>query len=202
MVGFGEHAMEVLRLDFPADDRLHFVTSNVLQIEVADPAAISRKWGPRVKGIATDITLDKDTFVVGEDVPLHLAVEDFDAQGSIYSWDPLWDPCEVVGIEVQDSRGHRLPDNERFPHWSVCTGHGFGPRPFAKGKVVALERTLGREGWLPNHPGTYTVVVTWAPCIGPKDEAANAGSSPKLKPYAIARATSTIHLIGGDAPLK
>ncbi|MGA2135997.1 MAG: hypothetical protein ABSH50_27220 [Bryobacteraceae bacterium] len=200
-MGPGEHALEVLQLMGSRDDALiRFASSNILRIQLADPSAIPRKWGPRVNGVAADITLDKETFRLGEDVPLHLAVENFDAEVPVYSWDPLWDPCMVVGLEVHDASGNPLPVNERFPSWSVCMVHGFGPRPYAKGIVVTLERTLGGEGWLPNHGGTYTVVVTWAPWA-----AANAKALPPrpaeedLKPYAVVRAEATIHVVNGNA---
>jgi hypothetical protein len=138
--------------------------------------------------------LDKDTYRIGEDVPLHLAIEDFDADVPLYTWDPLWDPCMVVGIEVQDAAGHPLSADERFPDSSICTGHGFGPRPFQKGKVVPLERTLRAEGWLPNHPGKYTIVLTWSPCSGWRKETST-GWLAHLMPYAVVQAKATIHIV-------
>jgi hypothetical protein len=197
--GVGEHSMEVSQLVGSTDDpELHFVSSNVLRIQLGDPSAIPRKWGPRVRGIAADITLDKGTFRVGEDVPLHLAIENFDAAVPLYSWDPLWDPCMVVGVEVQYIRGHALSVNKRFPQRSVCTGHGFGPRPVAQGKVIPLERTLGQEGWLPNQPGTYTVVITWVPCFDPKNKASSAGQPADLKPYAVVHAAATLRIVADN----
>lgn len=201
--GFGVHILQVSQLAGSLDDEeIRFVSSNILRIQLADAAVITRKWGTRVKGITADITLDKETFRVGEDIALHLAIADFNADGQIYSWDPVWDPCVVVGIEVQDAEGHPVPADDRFPNWSICTGHGFGPRPFPKGKVVPLERTLGSEGWLPNHPGTYKVVITWAPCVGSNKSTSKAGASAKSKPYAVARAMATIHVIGSDISSK
>jgi len=198
--GLGEHTMQVLQLaGSPEDAQVHFVASNVLRVQLADPATIERKWGPRVKGIATDITLDKDTFLLGEDVHLHLAVENFDAEVPVYGEDPLWDPCAAIGIEVQGSEGRQLGVNERFPQWSICTGHGVGPRTFAKGQIVPLERTLGTEGWLPNRPGIYTIVVTWATCSGSENASSNRAGVAAFRPYAIARAVSTINIVSGDA---
>ncbi len=198
-LGVGEHAMEVFQLSGSLDDpRLHFASSNVLRIQLGDHSAMPRKWGPRAKGIAADVTLDKETFRVGEDVPLHIAIEDFDAAVPLYGWDPVWDPCMVVGLEVQDIGGHSLSVSQRLPQWSVCTGHGFGPRPVAQGKVIPLERTLGKEGWLPNQPGTYTVVITWTPCFDPKNEAPSAGQSADLKPYAVVHATATLHVVAAN----
>jgi hypothetical protein len=70
-----------------------------------------------------------------------------------------------------------------------------------KGKVVPMERALRDQGWLPNHPGTYTVILTWAPCVGPEESKFT--TQTELKPYAVARAMATIHIVGGEtASLK
>jgi hypothetical protein len=103
-------------------------------------------------------------------------------------------PCMVVGIEVQDAAGHPLPVNERFPNSSICTGHGRGPRPFPKSKVVPLERKLRAEGWLPNHPGTYTIILTWSPCFGP-GKTTPTGWIADLKPYTVVHEKATIHVL-------
>jgi hypothetical protein len=192
--GVGDHEFEVFQSSGSTDDaKVHFVSSNILRIQIADPSLIQRRW-ERAKGIGADITLDRETYRLGEDVPLHLAIQDFDADVTLYTWDPLWDPCVVVGIEVQDAAGHPLPLNERFPDSSICTGHGFGPRPFPKGKVVPIERELRAEGWLPNHPGTYTIVLTWSPCSGWRKETPT-GWQADLKPYAVVHAKATINIL-------
>src|SRR5579862_540960 len=197
--GIGEHSLEVLQLvGSPNDLQIQFISSNILRFQVADPVAMQRKWGPRLKGIAADITTDKETFRVGEDVPLHIAVADFGAPVTIYSIDPVWD-LGTVTVQVLDAAGQLLPTNERFPDQSLRTGHGFGPRPMEKGKLIPIESTLAAEGWLPVHPGTYIVQVTWAPCTGEgagsKSNLATMGR-PELKPYAVVHATATIHIVG------
>lgn len=192
--GIGQHEFEVFQLAGSTDEaQVRFVSSNVLTVKIADPTLIQRRW-ERAKGVGADISLDKDTYRLGEDVPLHLAIEDFEADVTLYTWDPLGDPCMVVGIEVQDAAGHPLPVNERFPNSSICTGHGLGPRPFPKGKVVPLERRLRAEGWLPNHPGTYAIVLTWSPCSGWRKETPT-GWEAALKPYAVVHAKATIHVV-------
>lgn len=192
--GTGGHGFEVFQLAGSTDDgQIRFVTSNALTLQIADPTLIQRRW-QHTKGIGADITLDKDTYRVGEDVPLHLAIQDFDADVPLYTWDPIWDPCMVVGIEVQDAAGHTLPAHERFPNSSICMGHGFGPKPFPKEKIVPMERTLRAEGWLPNRPGTFTVVLTWSPCFGWRKETPT-GWEADLKPYAVVYAKATIHIV-------
>jgi hypothetical protein len=201
-MGNGQFAFEVSLMAGSLDDpQLRFSSSNVLRVQVADPATIDREWGLREKGIAADINLDKHTFRVGEDVALHLAIENFDATVPIFGPDPLWDPCFVVGIEVDDATGHPLSPDNRFNQRSVCLGgHGFPPILYEKGKIVPLERSLGEEGWLPNHPGTYTILVTWAPCVAAQSDSAHARPVTDLKCYAIARATSTIDIVSIDTP--
>src|SRR4029077_5898271 len=54
-----------------------------------------------------------------------------------------------------------------------------------RSKVTPIERTLTNEGWLPNHPGTYYVVMTWAPCYDAKKRSSSTGQSTQLKPYAV-----------------
>jgi len=199
-LGAGEHTLQIFQLAGSEESaEINFNSSSELRLKIANPANIPRKWGARVRGIAADITLNKDTFRVGEDVPLHIAIENFDADVPVYSADPVWDPCGLVGIEVRDSGGRPLSESERLPMRSVCMGnHGFGPKPYEKGKVVALERSLGAEQWLPNHPGTYTVVVTWTPCTGPEGASKFLGSTSALKPYAVAHAEATIHVFASE----
>lgn len=210
--GFGEHAMQVYQLrGSPDDDQFRFISSNVLRIQLADPAALVRKWGPLVKGVAADITLDKDTFRLGEDIPLHLAIENFNAEVPIYSWDPLWDPCFVVGIRVQDAAGKSLPESQRFPDSSICMGHGRGPRLYPRGEIVTMEWSLAAKGWLPNHLGTYSVVLSWCPLTSSTADVTaqypftidglptSLGNQPKgTQPYTVVHATAVIHIVGND----
>jgi hypothetical protein len=78
--------------------------------------------------------------------------------------------------------------NERFPNSSICMGHGFGPRPLPKGKIVPIERNLRAEGWLPNRPGTYNVVVSTF--------ISKAGCSlPSIMRCGNLHATATIHVL-------
>jgi hypothetical protein len=190
-VGLGEHTFEVLKLVGSLDDpELHFVISNILRVQIEDPSLIPRNWGPRTRGVAVDITLDRDTFQIGENIPLHLAVKNFDAESPVYGLAE----CGIVRIEVQDATGHPLAYNERDSGISFCSGHSFGLIPYVKGNIVPLELTLRAEGWLPNHTGTYTVTATW-----PVWDQAFGGTITEA-PYSIARATRTIHIVGRDAP--
>lgn len=200
-IGTGEHAMEVFLMMGSLDDpQVQFSSSNILRVQVVDPATIDRKWGPRDRGIAADITLDKDTFRVGENIILHLAIENFDATVPIAGPSPLWDPCDVVGIEVLDATGHELSPDNRFEYVTVCTGHGLGPILYEKGKIVPIERSLRAEGSLPNRPGTYTILVTWAPYEASKSDSGQMKLVTAQKRYAVARAAAKIAIVDIDTP--
>ena len=160
--GVGEHQFEIFRLSGSTDDaQIHFVSSNILRLQIADPTLIQRRWG-RMKGIAADFTLDKDTYRLGEDVPLHLAIEDFSADVPLYTWDPIWDP-RMGGIKVQDAARHPLPANERFPNSSICMGvllHGSRVRAetFPEGQSCSIGtniksgRLAAKSPWYVYHP--------------------------------------------------
>lgn len=197
-MGVGEHTTQIFELTGSPDDaELHFSASNVLRFKIADPTRIARKWGPRVKGTGADVTLDKNTYRLGEDIALHVAVEDFEAGKALYAWSPVWDPCVAISIRVRDGGGRVLPPEERLPNRSFCSGHGLGPRPITRGEVIAIERSLADEGWLPSRPGTYTVEVEWATCAGPKpsDVRSPEQLAAKLRAYAVARATETFQIV-------
>ena len=170
--GLGEHQFQLFEQIQTQDSTgPTFRHTQILALQIADPSTISRVWGPHIKGVAADVSLDKATYQLSEDVPLHLAVENFTAPGPVRAWDPLWDPCSAISIRVLDTQGKPLPYNARQGGWNPCSGHGFGPnKEFLQGKLYPIERSLANEGWLPKEPGTYTIVVTWAPLIGSSNE--------------------------------
>lgn len=165
--GIGEHSFELFQLvGSPRDARIRFVRSNKVTLQIDDPALIARNWQGKANGVGVDVTLDKDAYKLGEDVPLHIAVENFDAPVPVYATSPVWDPYPAIGVEIRDAAGRPLPENERFAMQTFWTGHGLGPMIFLPGKLVTIERTLVGQGWLPNRPGLYTVVVTWCTLDG------------------------------------
>jgi hypothetical protein len=200
--GIGEHILELFEpVGASSDGRIQFVRSNKLTVQIDDPSNIPRKWQGKVKGVGVDVTLDKDAYQLGEDVPLHIAIENFDAPVPIYAIDPVWDPYQAIGIEVRDAAGRVLLENEKSSNGIVWTGHGLGPVPYPAGKLVSIERTLSSQGWLPAHPGTYTVVVTWCPIDG-----TNYKPGPGIslgsdgKPYATVQATAAFRILGEVKP--
>jgi hypothetical protein len=113
--GIGEHSFELFQpVGSFRDGTTRFVRSNKLTVQIDDPALISHKWQGKVNGVGVDVTLDKDAYQLGEDVPLHIATEKFDAPVAIYATSPVWDPYPAIGVDVRDATGRPLPGNGRF----------------------------------------------------------------------------------------
>ncbi len=133
-----------------------------------------------------DLSLDKDTCALGEDVALHIALENFDADVPVYGYSSFWDPLDAMKIEVRESNGQ--PAKQTCMHvWM-----GGGPAAmwrFPRGMLVPDERSLAGDGVLPDHPGTFTVSVTWNGFRG-EDDTCHACQVSKdfdfTKPYAVA----------------
>ncbi|HEY6944870.1 MAG TPA: hypothetical protein VI431_06995 [Candidatus Acidoferrum sp.] len=200
--GIGEHSFELFQpVSSSLQGRIRFHGSNKFTVQIDDPAVIARKWDGKEKGVGVDVTLDKLSYRLGENVPLHIAIENFDASVPIYATDPLWDPYEAIGIEVRDARGRLLQESERFSTAAIWTGHGRGPTPFLPGKLVTIERTLASQGWLPNRPGVYSVVVTWRPLDGTKFEPGpGLPRTDDIRIYATVHAAATFRIDGDPSP--
>jgi hypothetical protein len=169
--GIGDHTLQVFIMNGTAEDRkIRFVASNPLNFRIADPTALARRWGPLTEGLRADVTFDKSEFQVGEEIPLHAAVENLSSDVPVFSVDPVWDPCGVVDIQIRDSRGNLWPRESGFGSGPICMGHGRGPRLLEKGKIDPLEGHLGAFG-RPHMPaGNYTIQLTWTPCVGKQND--------------------------------
>jgi hypothetical protein len=153
-----------------------------------------------------DVTLDKDTFAVNEDIPLHLAVENFDSESPVYGSgvpDDFCDGTSFFRIEVRDVAGLTLLQSERTRAknaYDEISGSLCGAlTPYPKGKAMSFETTLGHEGWLPKHPGTYTVVVALIPWLKSKNESDTPGIRAVPNGYAIVQSEVTLHIIESRA---
>jgi hypothetical protein len=183
------------QIDGEGDPHAHFIVSDILHVRIEESENQNLRNWTRLKGLAANILLDRDTYTVGENIPLHLAIANFDATDPIYSWDPSWDPCISVSIQVLDEAGNPLADKDRFLYPPVmCSGHGFGPRPFERGKITSLEWRLKETGWLPKSPGNYTVVLSWCTSTGAVTQPPNRWKADQ-KPYATVQAKAAFHII-------
>lgn len=194
--GVGEQSFELFQVvDSGPDGGVQFIRSNKLILLIDDPALIQRRWRGKAKGVGVDVTLDKDIYQLGEDVPLHIAIENFDAPMPVYAIDPIWDPSQAIAVAVRDASGHFLAETERFENYDIWTGHGRRPVPYVPGKIVTIERTLAIQGWLPNRPGTYTVVVTWNTLDGTKlQRESRVSRTEPPKTYATVQATASFRV--------
>lgn len=163
--------------------RVTMVGSNIVNIRTLDPATIPRTWGPESLGLAISLFLDKDTYRLGEDIPLRMALENFSADVNIASGEL---PCSAgLSYEVVDSNGQKQNSTSM-----ECTGHGW-IIGYPKGKVVPVTGvTLRSLGLLPDRPGTYFVAATWnaqSEKKGQPDSAAKSHSlfGAVLEPYTI-----------------
>ncbi|MGD0200041.1 MAG: hypothetical protein ABSD27_04750 [Bryobacteraceae bacterium] len=186
----GDHTVEVFEVVGAGQQgELLMAFSNSLRLHVTSASNIERAWGRTVEGVAVGVALDKSTYELGEDIPLHIGMENVAAVVPLFGPDPQSRPCDIVRIEVRDSGGQLVTVSNRPP----CPSFGWNCRfTYVKGKVVPLERTLVQEGLLPARPGAYTVVVTWSPCTRPVE----CGS-----PGTLAPATGQICAVAQSAPV-
>jgi len=197
--GLGDHSISLIQLLPPGENgEIRMVESNTVHLDIADNTTMPRRWGPQVKGIAVDVTLDNHTFELGEDIPLHIAMENFSADAPVVGPTPIWDAGFVVGIAVRDACQNPI----KRSGGKLYTGHG-RMLPYAKGVVVATERTLKNEGLLPAEPGTYSVTVTWCPdtCTGLGcGESLSLIRAPTYEHYAVVQDTETFEVVDPNHP--
>jgi len=169
-------------LSAPRAPEVEMVTSNSIVLHRVDSAAVERKWGPPVKGLAVSLFLDKQEYALGEDIPLRLAVENFSADSDVWSGEL---PCDAgLTVDVRDLNGRAVQSVNTSP----CTGHGW-TQGYSKGKIVPVSGlTLSGEGHLPDRPGDYILMATWQPFAGGSPQfgevTASSSSGPSL-PYAV-----------------
>jgi hypothetical protein len=153
--------VEVLALlSAPYAPEVEMATSNAIVLHRVESSTLERKWGTQVKGIAVSLSLDKHEYLIGEDIPLRLAVENFSAASDIWTGDL---PCGAgLTVDVRDSDGRAV---ESFAT-SICTGHGWA-QGYPQGKLVpVLGLTPSGQGRLPDRAGDYIVTVVWQPFAG------------------------------------
>jgi hypothetical protein len=119
-----------------------------------------------VEGLAADVTIDKNTYELGKDIPLHLAIENFSASVPIYGASPVFNPSKLLEVQVRDSAGQLVSG---INPW-LCRGGGpSGAGRYPKDKLIPLEWSLAPLGMLPDRPGIYNVAITWEPFQGTDD---------------------------------
>jgi hypothetical protein len=80
-------------------------------------------------------------------------------------------------------------------------GHGRGPFHYPPGKLVTIERSMAGQGWLPNRPGVYAVVVTLHTFDGTHVEPdSGLPRNDEFKPYATVQAAATFRIVAEPSP--
>ena len=152
----GEYTVDVSSLAELKGRYLLVGTTSSLHLSMVGGKFIKRNWSSPVEGVAVSLTLDKDVYDVGSEIPLHIALENFDSHTTIASPDPGGDPPGVA-VQLQDSYGQPIAPRGG----AIWSGHG-SCRHFIPGLVVPVELTLSQMGFRPDRPGIYKVVVTWS----------------------------------------
>jgi hypothetical protein len=204
-------------IGYSPQGELLFADSNPVTLKFdppPDPTKISRKWGQTEQGVRVDLTLDKLTYSLGEDVPLHIAAEVLSAAKPVYAarFGPraafFSDFTAAFRLTISDEDGplpgSERPDNLSYGLFGGSSGPVICPGPITQGKVIPLERSLKHLGLLPTRPGTYKVVVSWSPYTTqysscddvPRFDAA----APREQPFVtVTSAPLTIHITGEPA---
>jgi TPR repeat protein len=165
--GLGEYEIEFLEFASIGNEKyswLEEASSNPLTYRILDATTIPRDWGPQAKGLALNLKLDKTTYELGEDVPLHIARGNFGASEPIAA---AICPADAAAITVRDVDGQRVAPAGGH---EICTGGG-SSQAVAAGDVIATELSLARIGLLPRQPGIYTISATWTAYAGPPRDA-------------------------------
>jgi len=172
------------------DGHYNFVnTADVLRLSVVGGKFIHRKWGRQLHGLGVDLTLDKDAYALGEDIPLHIAMANFSSPVRIFAQLPLWDP-PAIAVEVRDAKGNPVPVSGQ----DIWVGHGFCGT-YARGAIVQDELKLSQMRLLPREPGVYSVVAVWQPTPNPDW---NCLDSPPSSAYRIESAPAVFTVLRPD----
>ena len=169
-VGQQSHIFSVIQLAGMAENgEFRQVASNPVTINVTSATGIPRTWGKADKGVRADLTLDKQTYPLGQDVPLHLATEDIGAAGPVFD--------QRFGHHIGDTGMYALPysfsvtmedeHGQPIKAKQLLRAGSFRPLPcptaYAKNVPQPREVSLADFGLLPDKPGVFRVFYTWAP---------------------------------------
>jgi len=126
-------------------------------------------WGDEQNGVRIGISSDKPNYQLGEDILIHVLLENVTASRPVFGEPfrprPAYD-SELGGVQIAvlDEDGPlpvRLDDSIIIGR--LGGGPSICPAPFLPGVPVTLDRNLRRIGLLPPNPGTYKIVAIWKP---------------------------------------
>jgi hypothetical protein len=203
----GINTLEVMTTSGEAEGQVKFEASEPLTIRIADPNKMKREWGTSFKGLAASLTLDKSVYKVGEDIPLHLAVENFSSDDPIYgSPYPLSFCMRNYRIELTDAQGRRRQPREDAVMEVPEPPCAFSGMPnnvvFEKSKVFFGEPQLRYFDLLPGSPGTYSLRFVWEPrnCDSRKCSAPDGMAADRKRYAEVFSNTVTFKVVGKANP--
>jgi TPR repeat protein len=194
---------------------IRLVESNPITVSFKDPAEMPRTWGPMKQGVHVALSLDKLTYSVGEDIPLHIAAQ------VVSSDEPVFGEPDVrrgaffnnfsgsfhLTVIGEDGVivGNEAPANLRSDGLWGSSGPAVCPASLKIGTVYPLERSAKRLNLLPRQPGTYRVFVTWSPLPASDptcDGTVHSAGGKELRPLVTVSSEPVTIRITGNAPAE
>ena len=190
-----------------------FLAGNIaLSASAQTPPPAPDNWGPVTDGVRVSLSLNKLTYAVGENIPLHIAAQVISAKHPVYGiadrpqgafFNDL-NFSRAFHLTITDEHGQRVGYDG--PANLALVGNGSSgpyvcPTSLNVGHVYTLEQSASsRSGLLPTQPGTYRLTVTWSP-YPPSDPPCVKSHEPsfseEFQPFvSVSSPTLTIHITG------
>jgi hypothetical protein len=170
--GMGKHTFRFIQLaGFGEDGEYIQEPADPLTLNARSAVDIPRTWGATEKGVRVDLMLDKFSYRLGEEIPLHLATEDVAAPFPVYDR-PFVHAMGAVGFgAVLSGSLHVILEDVNGPikpkDVADMAAGSFRSRPcpeaYRAGVPVPEEAQLSSLGLLPDHAGAFRIYVTWSP---------------------------------------
>jgi hypothetical protein len=195
-----------------AFNALLIASSVGLTAPAQSPHPTPSNWGPTKDGVRIALSLDKQTYTVGEDVPLHIATQIVSATRPVYgepdrpsgAFFARWDFSRAFHLTITDEDGrvvgNKDPSNLIFVI-SGSSGPIVCPAPLDVGRIYTLDFSAnGKQSLLPTQPGTYRITVLWSPYTvsdPPCTNSEGASDSEEFRPFVtVSSIPITIHITG------
>ena len=136
---------------------------------------MQENWGPTEQGVRVSLSLDKSTYAVGEEIPLHIKAQIVSAERPLYAvpdrptgaFFMKWDFARAFHLTIIDENGRIVGNDEPSNLHFVISGSSgplVCPVALEVGHVYTLEQSANRkQRLLPTQAGTYRLTVTWSP---------------------------------------
>lgn len=190
------------------------VTTISLSASAQSLASAPDNWGPTKDGVRVSLSLDKLTYAVDEDIPLHIAAQVVSAERPVYG-EPdrpsgaffiRWDFSRAFHLTITDEDGLAVGNDNSSNLVFVLNGSSgpdVCPAPLEVGHVYPLEISANRkQKLLPTKPGTYRLVVSWSPypvSDPPCSQSRGVSDSEVFRPFVtVFSVPITIHVIPGQ----